>query len=376
MTALTSPPYDVFDISEREEFAREPHNIVHVDYPIEDEGPARYLACSQRLNQWQETGTLVLDDTPTVSIYRMTFDDASGQQRTTVGVIGALEVVDVGAGGVLPHEHTTPKAKTDRLDLTRATQANLSPVWGLSLARGLSALLQKPGTVTGTAIDADGVVHVVERIDDPSRVAAITQHVASSPVLIADGHHRYAVARSYRDECGSGATSRAALTTMALVQELVEEQLAIAAIHRLYDVDAGVLQGLLSPHFEATEAGAVDEKVVGEMNRRGALCLVDSSGQGTWLTPLPQAFKGIRDIDSLRLEQALGSAAPQVRYQHGVKDVLAALARGEAQAGILIRPVPLAEIEATAHTGELMPPKSTFFTPKPRTGFVIRLLNE
>ena len=81
---------------------------------------------------------LARDDEPSFTAYRMQFTDAAGSARDLVGVIGALEVVDEGAGGVLPHERTTPKASTDRLDLTRATRANLSPVWGLSLAAGLS----------------------------------------------------------------------------------------------------------------------------------------------------------------------------------------------------------------------------------------------
>ena len=87
--------------------------------------------------------------------------------RDLVGVIGALEVVDEGAGGVLPHERTTPKASTDRLDLTRATRANLSPVWGLSLAAGLTGLLQEPGELVGE-VTVDGVVHRVERVTTPS----------------------------------------------------------------------------------------------------------------------------------------------------------------------------------------------------------------
>ena len=72
-------------------------------------------------------------------------------------MLGALEVVDEGAGGVLPHERTTPKDSTDRLELTRATRANLSPVWGLSLATGLTALLAEPGEPVGRLLDdADG----------------------------------------------------------------------------------------------------------------------------------------------------------------------------------------------------------------------------
>ena len=107
-------------------------------------------------------------------------------------MLGGLEVVDEGAGGVLPHERTTPKASTDRLDLTRATRANLSPVWGLSLAPGLTELLAEPAEPVG-AVTVDGVTHTVERVTDPARVAAIPAHVAPNDVLIADGHHRYGI---------------------------------------------------------------------------------------------------------------------------------------------------------------------------------------
>ena len=94
-------------------------------------------ATSRPRSSWTSggpTGTLVTDAAPSFTLYRMAFTDDAGRARETVGVIGALEVVDPGTGDVLPHERTTPKATTDRLDLTRATQANLSPIWGLSLA--------------------------------------------------------------------------------------------------------------------------------------------------------------------------------------------------------------------------------------------------
>ena len=142
---------------------------------------------------------LVADETPTFTLYRMRFTDAAGVARDLVGVLGGLEVVDEGAGGVLPHERTTPKASTDRLDLTRATTANLSPVWGLSLASGLTELLDEPGEPVG-AVTVDGVEHVVERVTDPARIAAIREHLGRDDVLIADGHHRYGVSRTYRDE--------------------------------------------------------------------------------------------------------------------------------------------------------------------------------
>lgn len=375
LVRLTSPPYDVFDASERAHFASEARNIVHVDYPLESDGPDRYEVAARTLGDWLAAGVLVRDATPTLNIYRMEFIDASGRRRSTVGVVGALEVVDEGGRGVLPHEQTTPKAKSDRLDLTRATRTNLSPVWGLSLTPGLSALLAEPGEETGRLVDEDGVLHVIERVADADRIAAITTAVSSSPVLIADGHHRYAVSRTYRDESRTEGGPAGSETTMTLVQELVEEQLAVAAIHRLYDVPAADLVAALSTHYDATTGDRVDDGILSEMARRRALAVLDQGDRVTWLTEKVGAFDGVRAIDSLRLETALAGHGIDPRYQHGLDSVRAALATGEATSAILIRPVSLAEIDMTARTGTLMPPKSTFFTPKPRTGLVLRPLD-
>ena len=180
---LTSPPYDVFDEYTRDIYAKnDEHNIVMVDYPLERDGDSRYDLAARQLRNWIETSVLVVDEAPSFYIYRMTFTDETGTTRTTVGVLGALEVVDIGSGGVLPHEQTTPKAKTDRLDLTRATRANLSPVWGLSLNQGLSSLLSDPGIEVARCIDEQGVIHVIERVDDSARLTQIAKCVADEPV--------------------------------------------------------------------------------------------------------------------------------------------------------------------------------------------------
>ncbi|MEY4175667.1 MAG: hypothetical protein RI900_2832, partial [Actinomycetota bacterium] len=300
-----------------------------------------------------------------------------GAERETVGVLGALEVVDEGAGGVLPHERTTPKAKTDRLDLTRATRSNLSPVWGLSLTAGLTSLLREPGERVGTCTDEHGVVHTVERVTDPARVAAISEAVGSNPVLIADGHHRYAISRVYRDEQRSeGHGGGTAELTLTYVAELVEDQLSIDAIHRLYlGVTADELVAMLAPCFEASEAGPVEPAFAAEVVQRGALCLVRPDGTGIWLTPRPEAFEGVRALDGAYLEHALRDHDVEVTYQHGVQHVVDTVARGRADVGVLIRPTSIEEIRRTADERLLMPPKSTFFTPKLRTGPVIRPLD-
>ena len=200
LSAVIAPPYDVLSDADVDSLeARSPHNIVHVDVPRERDGEGRYDAAGERFREWLAEGVLVRDDEPSFVLYRMSFTDAAGRDRSIVGVLGGVEVEEYGEGGVLPHERITPKASTDRLDLTRATRANMSPVWGLSLAPGLTDLLQEPVEPLGE-LTVDGVTHRIERVTDADRIAAIAATVGSDDVLIADGHHRYGVAQRYRAE--------------------------------------------------------------------------------------------------------------------------------------------------------------------------------
>jgi uncharacterized protein (DUF1015 family) len=375
---LIAPPYDV--LSERDVdalAARSPHNIVHVDVPRESDGPERYERAGALLRSWVAGGVLVRDEVASFTLYRMAFVDTQGAERRLVGVVGALEVVDEGAGRVLPHERVTPKASTDRLDLTRATNANLSPIWGLSLANGLTELLTEPGEQVGS-VTVDGVMHTVERVTDEARTAAVSAMVWSDDVLIADGHHRYGVARTHRDDvrAATGSNETPAELTLAFVSELVADQLSADAIHRLYTgIAVDDLTAALGRAFELSPAGRVTPATLAEMVERGALCLVTGQGEATWMTPRPGAFDGVRALDGAWLEHALAGRSTVVTYQHGLDEVVEAVRTGTATAGVLIRPVPIGEIERTAREGLLMPPKSTFFTPKLRTGFVVRALD-
>ncbi len=373
--AVTSPPYDVFDEITRASYAAQhPHNVVRVDYPVESEGATKYEQAAQTLAEWILSAVLVADGSPSFSLYRMSFVDDAGRSRSTVGVIGALEVVDEGGAGVLPHERTTPKAKTDRLDLTRATRSNLSPIWGLSLTSGLTSLLLEPGQVMSICTDENGVIHQIERISRPERISAIRYAVSSHPVLIADGHHRYAISRTYRDEQRLVTNSTTSELTMTYIAELVQDQLSVAAIHRLYDLSAEELLAALGAFYELIKKSAVSKQTLSDMDDQNCICLVDEKGVGTFLRPIAAAFTGVRKMDSAQLEHALSKTKHDVQYQHGVKEVLDALSSKTAQSAILIRPVSIDEIRRTASTGDLMPPKSTFFTPKLRTGLVMRSL--
>ena len=380
MDDVVCPPYDVISESERVALeARSPNNIVRLELPVEDaDTPGdRYQRAATLLDGWRDGGILHRDAAPAFYGYRMTFVDAYGATRTTLGVIGALGLEPPGIG-ILPHEETTPKAKTDRLDLLRATRANLSPIWGLSPCAGLTDLLEPPHHPADHATDEDRVLHELWPLTDAERVSAVTKAVESEPVLIADGHHRFETALNYRAEReSSGTVGDDESFAMALIVELSEEQLTVQGIHRLV---SGLPSGLdliaeFSPWFDITPTGPVDRSILTRMDDAGALAVLTPNG--VWLArPKPGVVaEAAHDLDSSRLDVALARLpAHQVVYQHGWDSAAAAVATGQADVAVLLRPPSVAQIAAISRGGVRMPPKTTFFWPKPRTGMVVREL--
>jgi len=159
--------------------------------------------------------------------------------------------------------------------------------------------------------------------------------------------------------------------------ELVEDQLAVEGIHRLLTgVEAASLPARLRAYFEL-EPGPDDPIELSDtMEVTGALGLM--TAEGSWLMrPRPDLLeRADDDLDSSRIALVLTELGiGRVAYQHGAVLAREAVDSGAADAAVLLRPVSVAQIARTAHGGRLMPPKSTFFTPKPRSGMVFRELD-
>ena len=387
---VTCPPYDVISPEDRAALvARHEANAVLVELPEADGD--RYAAAAGTLDDWLADGTLVTDEEPSFYVYRMGFHDEAGRPRQTVGLIGAMELATPGTGAgvgapaghsdVLPHERTMPKAKSDRLDLLRATRTNVSPVWGLSMAEGMSGLCEVTDPPVGRATDVDGVHHRLYRVSQQGALDTIAEAVSGHPVVIADGHHRYQTGLNYQQEQrDAGAEAGPHDLIMTLVVELVEDQLSVRAIHRLI---AGLPDGFdllsaLEPHFDVAGEVEVEATVLDRMVADGALCLVRPGERGVLLRPRAETVEAAEfDLDSSRLEVAVRDLPQghEVTYQHGWDHVAAAVEKGEAQAGVLIRPATVAQILEVGRKRTLMPQKTTFFYPKPVTGLVMRRLD-
>lgn len=388
VSAVAAPPYDVIHGTERDRLAaRDTHNAVHLILPESSEHGDGYATAAALLSEWRGDGTLELDPEPAFYGYRMTFADPSGRRRVTHGVIGALALPadGPGTGDILPHERTIPKHRSDRLALLASTATNLDPIWGLTPVPGLASLVGEPGASVQRALDDEGVEHAAWAITDPATVAAIRTAVASGPLVLADGHHRFETACAFRranpERAGAGAI-------MALVVELTDDELWVAPIHRLVH-DTPHLRARLEPVFTVVPLGpnSPDEvrRLEGEMAAAGALGLVDREGVAL-LVPRPDGIAEalgaeppeVRAVDAAVFETAvlprLDDAHLEFRNDAGA--LARAVANGDADAAVLLRPVSVEQIRAASYAGVRMPQKTTFFAPKPRTGLVFRSLDD
>jgi uncharacterized protein (DUF1015 family) len=377
---VIAPPYDVISSTERAHLAsRHRANAVLVELPEADltGGRDRYAVATDLFLRWQNDGVLVADP-PSLYPYRMT--DPSG--RTTTGVIGALGLAEPGEeSDILPHEQTLPKPKSDRLDLLRATRANLSPIWGLSMAAGVTATFDPTDDeLVADAYDDDGVRHQLWVLSDPDIMAAVSAAIGRAPVVLADGHHRYETARTYQAQVrqANGDQPGPHDFIMALVVELAEDQLTVGAIHRTI---SGLPEGFdlvdaLAPWFDVVRAGAGDTRTLGALSDSGSLAMI-TDGQAYLLLPHAELLEEQgNDLDSNLIATVLSNLpAHDVMHRHSVPEAMEALESGEAQAAFILRPVTVKQIEEWANERRRMPPKTTYFSPKPRTGMVFRSLD-
>jgi uncharacterized protein (DUF1015 family) len=380
---VIAPPYDVIDARERETLAgRSPYNAVHVELPVDDPDSHldRYQVARRLLDTWRSEDVTGEDEEPSFYRYRMSYHDENGDRRQTSGVIGALGLAVPGEGDVLPHERTMPKPKGDRLQLLRECEANLSPVWGLALAPGLAQVSDTTEPPVATATDDEGVEHALWRISAPGAIDQVSAAVTAAPVVIADGHHRFETALAYQEERRAATGGRAGDydLVMALVVELADDQLVVRPIHRLLGglPDGFDLPETLGSRFSLSQLDHPDpRRLTGDLADEAALALVTKGA--TWLLrPRPEtmAAAGL-DVDSGLLDVALSDLPDHdVTYEPGWDRAVDAVERGSAQAAVLLRPASVAVIAEAAHKGLRMPPKTTFFHPKPRTGMVFRLV--
>ena len=397
---VTAPPYDVIDAGQRAELlASSPFNVVEIDLPQAGPGEDPYAHAASTLEDWELDGILCQDREPALWALSQEYTAPDGSRHTRHAILARVRVEEYGPGRVSPHERTQPGPKQDRLDLTRATRHNLSPIFSLTSSdawpRVDSATAGEPW---GEVTDEDGTVHRVWRVADPDVHTAVAAELSDAELLIADGHHRYETARAYRDEVGGEGAHD--YTLMALTA-LDDPGLTVFPTHRLLSGLADDPEKRERMREGLRELFEIEESSDEELDPSGEdglgvfgyldshhkqamrLRLKDTAELDRMLEDRPEAYRrlDVAILETLVLKGILGMGEEDIAEKRGIgyaksiPEVRAALENGGYDAAFVLRPTPVEQVREVAAGGETMPPKSTYFFPKILSGIVFNPLS-
>ena len=410
LTGLLSPPYDMLDEPEKQQLLRtDAHNIVAIDLPVtppKTVGPDhKYAAAARTLGQWLDEGVLRRDAEPAVFACEQQFD-FDGRTYRRRGLLTTLRLEPFGrtGGGIHGHERTFKRGTDDRMKLTEATQSQLSPVFGVysDPNRAVDELLSpmisnRPPDLSGQTA-RDGVTHRCWRIGDTKAVAALQDFFAVTDVFIADGHHRYSTALNYHQAHADNAAADRCLFALVACQD---EGVIVLPSHRvvcgLEQFSIEQLQNLIDQRDDLTlrPTDHGPEQLAGLTGTltgagRHAMGLYDPVTRRTFVlsasTDDPLAAHIVdrpavwRQLDvavlhELLIDRVLRPAfgGEQVSFMYTADlDEMRRLSEAEpGRLAVMLQPTPFEAVIDVSRTGQLMPPKSTFFWPKVPTGLAI-----
>jgi uncharacterized protein (DUF1015 family) len=394
LAAVAAPPYDVIDPQQRAALAaRSPYNVVRIDLP---EGDDPYAEAARTFQHWRDEGAVVRDDEP--ALWTLTQDYVGPDGRTLMrhGVFARVRVEDYGPGRIRPHERTHPGPKEDRLRLTRATKANLSPIFSLyDEPSGATAAVLQATQAYGELTDEDGTVNRLGRVTDPAAIEVFQHALQPAELLIADGHHRYETARVYADEVGGDGEHRYVLMCLVALQD---EGLTIFPTHRLIrDTTPKTQEALGSTLRELFEVEEIEHAQLrppdGEgpltmgyidsfFKRAFRLTLKDQAIADRALDGMPEAYRRLDTavLEALVLNGPLGLDEDDIAHLRGLgysrtdDEALQLVLSGEYDAAFFLRATPVQQVRDIAAAGVNMPPKSTYFFPKVPTGLLFNPL--
>jgi len=353
-----------------------------------EDGDARYGHVAETFAAWMDEGILVRDG-PSVYVYRQDFVDQRGERRRVVGVIGALELEEFGtSSGVLPHEKTMAGPKEDRLALLRALQMNVSPIY--AIYRGKSELAPFFDSLEGRTPDARfadeaGILHRLWVVSAPAEVELLTGAVATGPLVIADGHHRYETALQFARETGGGPEGAGSI--MCLCVDADAEGLVVLPYNRALRSATPTEDVRVKLISDFAGHSVAEEEVDGylatsAMDHPFVAVLPDGYVAGGVSNAQVVERTGERHeawlaLDVVALHEAVipetFGEVTELTFSKDPEEIKRLVGAGW-DAGFLLRAMDAAEVVDVAGSGERMPQKASYFWPKAITGLVFRTL--
>ncbi len=403
LSRVVSPPYDVISKEDQHRYYQaSPYNVIRLELGKTFSGDNglqnRYKRAKTFFDKWLSRDVLIQDKEPSFYLYEHTFKKGKARGRR----IGFLALLNLGDDPTVhPHEKTFPSPKEDRFLLLQTLQTNVSPLFFLFPDRKKQVKQVIKKAIRHSSVVADfssgSENHKVWRLSDPLLIKKLRISIARHPLFIADGHHRYEVARTFHKKM-KGKTGHCVMAYFASLSDL---DLVILPIHRIVrglSGDFETLRRKLEDLFSFKSFSSVSA-LLREMERKGNGYVLGLHGGGKSfylltlknrkaLSPINASVrrsKTWRRLDvtllhELVLKKKLGFSESALRknvlYCRDADECVREVRQKNYQAVFFLRPVRIGQIERIARLREKVPQKSTYFYPKPLTGLVMYRLEE
>ena len=395
---LITQPYDkITPEMQKKYYAKSQSNYCRVILPVEED---RYRAARACLERLLAEKALEKDHEPGIYVYFQEFD-VFGRKYQRKGFICALRLQPYEDKVVLPHEKTHKGPKVDRLNMWKATHVDTEPGFILypDPRREVANVLDQTakGIPLMDVLDEDGVRNRLWKLGDPEQIGRIESALAKEQVVIADGHHRYETAITFRDELRAatkGWNEDSAFNfRMTYMVDVNDTGLVVLPGHRLL-----LKQSLTTKHvaqlrkfFDITEIGKEAAPAFLEKNR-DRICFAAYLGKGKCLGLVLKSgdaaaqffrpeysaeyrrldvvvlrdvvFEGVMKAGELKIDEDIG-------YSRWIQDALDKVDAGKANVAFLLNATRPAQVLSVSQNGERMPEKSTDFYPKMMSGFTM-----
>lgn len=404
LESVVCPPYDVISPEEqRAYYEKSEYNAVRLEHGTElledTETDNKHTRANAIFNQWLQDRVLMIDQVPSFYLHEHTFTYQNTRKRR-LGLMARIRLEPWEKKIIFPHESTVSGIKSDRLDLMRACNANFSPLLGLyedpgqKVAKLLNSQISRKPLID---FANSGEAHKLWIANEPEFVQRFSHFLASKPIYIADGHHRYETALAYRDERRQNAISvsgeEAFNFVMMTLVSFSDPGLVMLPVHRLVrDISSAVVAQFkrhLGIYFEAATAPMGDANLH-EISRATTMVLGLEQGsitalklhQSASITEMmpehhSQAYKRLEVsiVQHLLIDWLLAKEKKaNVVYTPNTIQARRLVESGEYQLAFLLNPIPVSTIKIVADASDRMPGKSTYFYPKLPTGLVINRL--
>jgi len=410
---VITQPYDkITPEMQTRYYEASPHNLVRIELgragDTDRDDFNIYTRAAEYLHDWREAGILAQDPEPSIYLYSQTFT-VPGTRTVTErrGMIALGRVHDYADQVVFRHEQTLAKPRADRLNLLRHARAHFGQIFMLyndPQAR-VEKLLASDAEPDVSVLDEYEVLHRVWRVGDLGIVGSVQEFMRDRRLLIADGHHRYETALTYRNEqraAGNTAPDAAHEFVMMTFIPMESPGLVILPTHR-------VVHSLPSFDFDRflDNAGRFfDIKHINQRSdSRSATTILQEAGQeGTAFVaiarpglnllhakkraiaealealPARQQELDVIQLHKVLLEKVLGISQEailnqqNVKYERDASEAIAQVRQG-ANVAFLMNPAQIEQVSKVAFAGEVLPQKSTDFYPKLLSGLTIYALD-